>query len=772
MLAIIDYRGFRLIAISTLPIDKTTIKYGSADGGQTVHNSHPDLAYKIKTACSMLNLSSRFVYSYKNSNQQNELNQAQNQINNQVLNSQNNLQNNGNNQQNLNAFSYPPSSSSSSSSASAATPPPSVLSPAPPSPSSPLQFGYLPNTHMNYLNNNYNYNHMSNNNTINNTNNTNNTLYPPNPNYSMEMTYNSNYPSENNINNNMSNGMSYNTNINTNINGSSSNNNINALNPNTYIDNYNLNANNNNNNMNNNNNINNLIPFNNSNDNLNFYQYSYDSNNQFFVNNNNNNNNGQLNENMKEIYGPIDLEGHVGKDGKYYLVDFSRLFPPDIPQNFNNYSSYLFQLLRPEIVKINPFPLCSDSLSNFVQNNEEKAKYYHEINQTFLFLLQKRIPNFVEILARKNPSLYQPVHLIQSIHRCGINIRYIGKIRFLLLQFNSNYAREWANVILIEMISRTLKWILKERLRKTSEFNPFQIPIDIPFKQTIVKFMNEIFGDNQISFEFWNQLEYSIQLKFNQEFFSEKGNVRTFLFQSSNAISQLFDRFCEMMGIHFSPCVKSNFLMFRHQNPFDLAHLKDISPRVKQLHLVNYCEGMSLYLQSKTAQLDTKKYLYQLSLDCFERSLECNPSSVDSLVYCAKLNSKLGKLERAKIYFELAMNINIKDPYPILQFARFSEKVKYDVITAEKYYLLALQANANFVPTLLHYARFLTLNSRNESDTKRALACFWKAKKFIHANSPYYLKLSQFYVAFLRVSLAVKTEESIHSALHQLMTSS
>jgi len=38
-MALIDFRGFRLVAQSLLPIDKTTIQYGSDDGGNTFHNN-------------------------------------------------------------------------------------------------------------------------------------------------------------------------------------------------------------------------------------------------------------------------------------------------------------------------------------------------------------------------------------------------------------------------------------------------------------------------------------------------------------------------------------------------------------------------------------------------------------------------------------------------------------------------------------------------------------------------------------------------------------
>ena len=35
------------------------------------------------------------------------------------------------------------------------------------------------------------------------------------------------------------------------------------------------------------------------------------------------------------IYGPGDIEGHLGLDGNYYVVDFGRTFPPEAPSAHN-----------------------------------------------------------------------------------------------------------------------------------------------------------------------------------------------------------------------------------------------------------------------------------------------------------------------------------------------------------------------------------------------------------------------------------------------------
>jgi hypothetical protein len=36
-MALVDYKGFRLIAISTLPVSSSTLCYGTCDGGQSIH---------------------------------------------------------------------------------------------------------------------------------------------------------------------------------------------------------------------------------------------------------------------------------------------------------------------------------------------------------------------------------------------------------------------------------------------------------------------------------------------------------------------------------------------------------------------------------------------------------------------------------------------------------------------------------------------------------------------------------------------------------------
>lgn len=56
LVALIDYRGYRLAAITKLPINASTLVYGSADGGDTIVNSNPKVDKWMKEAASLLKI--------------------------------------------------------------------------------------------------------------------------------------------------------------------------------------------------------------------------------------------------------------------------------------------------------------------------------------------------------------------------------------------------------------------------------------------------------------------------------------------------------------------------------------------------------------------------------------------------------------------------------------------------------------------------------------------------------------------------------------------
>jgi hypothetical protein len=100
---------------------------------------------------------------------------------------------------------------------------------------------------------------------------------------------------------------------------------------------------------------------------------------------------GGIKKKTKELHSAADIEGHLGLDHKYYLLDFSRTMPPVRPDpRFTN--GHLYRLFRREFVEKNPTPLCSDAYSGFVVWDPNHLKYNQDVNVATNFLLHTVAP--------------------------------------------------------------------------------------------------------------------------------------------------------------------------------------------------------------------------------------------------------------------------------------------------------------------------------------------------------------------------------------------
>jgi len=146
------------------------------------------------------------------------------------------------------------------------------------------------------------------------------------------------------------------------------------------------------------------------------------------------------------LYTPVDLEGHIGLDSKYYLVDTARTFPPTTPNGARG--CHLYRLFRPEFVMLYFEPLNSDSFSKWSTNDDNSRC------RTATFYLEScLIPNFTLSLLsfHQNHSLKQNqislclsndflsvlfyFQFCNELHRMGINLRYLG----LMFEFICNW---------------------------------------------------------------------------------------------------------------------------------------------------------------------------------------------------------------------------------------------------------------------------------------------------------------------------------------------
>eukprot|EP00009_Paramoeba_aestuarina_P012013 CAMPEP_0201539336 /NCGR_PEP_ID=MMETSP0161_2-20130828/70080_1 /ASSEMBLY_ACC=CAM_ASM_000251 /TAXON_ID=180227 /ORGANISM="Neoparamoeba aestuarina, Strain SoJaBio B1-5/56/2" /LENGTH=818 /DNA_ID=CAMNT_0047946657 /DNA_START=38 /DNA_END=2494 /DNA_ORIENTATION=- len=200
-----------------------------------------------------------------------------------------------------------------------------------------------------------------------------------------------------------------------------------------------------------------------------------------------------LGDDPKFVIGPCDQEGHLGTDGKLYVIDLARLYPPETP-DITKKGSFLYRLLRPEFVNNYEKPLSSDAFSLFGKNGN-----YEEINkdarEATEYLREQVIPDLAFRLSEQANSewgddvrlnQFTMDHLEQlnnELHQAGVNLRYLGRI-----YLQSTDARI-QRLALTEMVARVLKHTLRAKLRE-----PSTLGASPKYEEIAVDFFNNVFG--------------------------------------------------------------------------------------------------------------------------------------------------------------------------------------------------------------------------------------------------------------------------------------
>jgi tetratricopeptide (TPR) repeat protein len=94
-------------------------------------------------------------------------------------------------------------------------------------------------------------------------------------------------------------------------------------------------------------------------------------------------------EHCVRLAAPLDIEGHLGTDGRFYVLDTHRAFPPVEPDP-NVKGAFLYRLMRPEFVKSHRVPLCSDAFTRWHVHNA--AEFDQQVRDATAELLGRVLP--------------------------------------------------------------------------------------------------------------------------------------------------------------------------------------------------------------------------------------------------------------------------------------------------------------------------------------------------------------------------------------------
>ena len=152
-------------------------------------------------------------------------------------------------------------------------------------------------------------------------------------------------------------------------------------------------------------------------------------------------------EKIATLHMAADVEGHVGEDGRFYIIDTARLFPPTVPGGCDmkkRSGSFMVDVFRPEFLQkyCSDSPLSSDAFSGFGRvdyqlHNTEVRRVFDEV------FVKKAIPSAAEAILKTDfdsiekkrykgtmlRQFYQDgTHISNILHEYGVNVRYLGLV--------------------------------------------------------------------------------------------------------------------------------------------------------------------------------------------------------------------------------------------------------------------------------------------------------------------------------------------------------
>ena len=365
----------------------------------------------------------------------------------------------------------------------------------------------------------------------------------------------------------------------------------------------------------------------------------------------------------KIIYGPADIEAHKGTDGKYYAVDFARVFPPEGPSRRSR--EIFYKLLRPEFVRSYSNPLSSDACSRF-SSEDESILCRKEVISATEYLYRTLIPQFIRqqlIKIKDQPENYYSYRLTEQLHRCGLNCRHLGVVRSKCDPNIENGVKNLRNCdflrkyLLSEMLARLLTCILRNLLREETKNSkiaredpyfelvyqfltivlklpipdppngpskldkPIQIEKDVEKEIPFPNEMNFLFND-----EYWCiEMKILIQQKFKRALSDfelyEHSDIRNKVF-----LPFVITRLLQQTGIKLNKHAfkeykdsPSNFVLMK----FDI---QKVSARVRHLNVIDEALANLLFDETKTRS-HVRPGLWNAINDKFQRAVASNTTN-------------------------------------------------------------------------------------------------------------------------------------------------
>lgn len=397
-----------------------------------------------------------------------------------------------------------------------------------------------------------------------------------------------------------------------------------------------------------------------------------------------------------------DAQGHLGTDGRYYLVNLARTFPPDLPDP-RRPGSHLYRLLRPELVRSSVRPLCSDAYSAFIANDPERELHNIEV-QAAADMLKVEIPRAARNLTwlvkeAINQGCLETVQLTEFLHESGINMRYLGQLE--------PHVRddECRRLLFVEGVARVLKNRLRLLLRTL--MRQLSHPLSEPYRQAVIDYFNLVFAEDN---EYWQDslpAQLFAHFSFQSDWATTGGrSLRSvccdpFSGPGTNPTGKylLFTRVAQLMGLNFNSFAIRKVSQLR-MTPFDLPDLEAIGERIKQSSVAIVAQALYFFFRGQIeSEHSQAEYCWRAYLS-FSDALRTDPKNPILLNICS---------QSLVLYLDLQFTIEHGKDAPV-----HFDPSKSEVVAADRTFLRLIDVTPSDPDVLFSYAKFLTKCNRRE----------------------------------------------------------
>lgn len=362
--------------------------------------------------------------------------------------------------------------------------------------------------------------------------------------------------------------------------------------------------------------------------------------------------------------GPGSIEVHKGFDGKYYAFQFAKAMPPEYGSNLSELELSAFRL-RPEFVRKYDVPLSSDALTevgehdHIIHDDEVKkaTKYLktnviREFTERFEAYLHQDASQYMIGLAGLHSSLQQNAYkkaqtiLINEMHREGINLRYMGKIR------KEAKSKELKRVILVEMIARVLKNTLRRKWRNLVKKNPECG--EESYKHVTAKFLNRALGESNESFIYWQfYVKPAIVAKFADGLSHKELSIEAELRETEllkNILLRVLEMCCIVISAPLHERISKDSSWLKQPEPIRALDIVNINSKIKTLNTIPFVEGLLLLESIKYLKtVKDKSWILKACLQKFNESLLVFPGGMIENLAVSKVLYKRAKLGILKL---------------------------------------------------------------------------------------------------------------------------